>query len=330
MKISELAVGGTYTLPLVVKSASSRETKAKKPYLYLEFFDGVDVISGNYWDWTSGNVPPVNAILDVEAQVTEWAGKKQLSVKSMSTNTTKVLADFAPTSTIDIAGTYKDAYALMSDVKDDTLRTIALGVLEELRELWITVPGACTVHHNYIGGNLVHSYSVAKLAGAIANETEGANWDLAVVGGMLHDLGKLYTYTVNGVNIDKTSNGLLYEHIFMGAEFVGNYAENVVNTDDPIVYAKVRLLRHIILSHHGRLEWGSPVTPMCIEAYIVHHADNLDATAEQIRQQSSKAGEVRWTEKIYTCNNTPHLTTHYVGEALANYGENDEVAISFF
>ena len=318
MKISELVIGKSYTIPLVVKSATARETRAKKPYLALEFFDGTDVINGNYWDWSSGNVPPVNAILDVEAQVTEWLGTKQINVKSLTTNTTKVLADFAPSSSVDVSGTYKAAYALMSEVRDDTLRTIALGALEELRALWITVPGAKTVHHAYIGGTLVHSYSVATIAGELAKVIPGANWDLAVVGGMLNNIGKLYTYTVNGVNIDMTSNGMLYEHIFMGAEFIGNYAEANVNIEDPYVYAKVRLLRHIILSHHGSLEFGSPVTPQCIEAYIVHHADALDATAEQIRAASNKAGETRWTDKIYTLSNRPHLTTTYVREAVVS------------
>ena len=318
MKISELIIGNTYTLPLVVKSATPRETRARKPYLFLEFFDGTDVISGNYWDWSSGNVPPVNAILDVTAQVTEWAGNKQLTVKAMTQNATRVLADFAPTSSVDIAEAYKKAYELMLAVKDDTLRTIALGVLEELREYWITVPGAVSVHHDYIGGTLVHSLSVASIAGAMAKVIEGADWDLAVVGGMLHDIGKLYTYKIDGVSINRTSNGMLYEHIFMGAEFIGNYAENLVDTDDQYVYAKVRLLRHIILAHHGSLEFGSPVTPQCIEAYIVHHADNMDAQAEQIRRASYKAGEARWTDKIWALNNRPHLTTLYVKEAMAS------------
>ena len=208
----------------------------------------------------------------------------------------------------------------MSEVKDDTLREIALAALQELQELWITVPGAKQVHHAYVGGTLVHSYSVAKLAGAMANAV-CANWDLAVVGGMLHDIGKLFTYKVNGVSIDMTSNGMLYEHIFMGAEFIGNFAETHVDVEDPYVYAKVRLLRHIILSHHGGLEYGSPVTPQCIEAYIVHHADNLDATIEQIRTAGEKAGESRWSDRIYTLNNRPHLTPLYVNEAFASHEE---------
>lgn len=320
MRINELELNKICNITLVVKSATARETRAKKPYLAVEFFDGKDIINGNYWDWTSGNIPAVNAIVDVRAQVTEWQGTKQLNIKSMVLNTTKVLADFIPSSGIDISSTYKDAFSLMSEVKDDTLREIALAVLQELQELWITVPGAKQVHHAYVGGTLVHSYSVAKIAGAIANAV-GANWDLAVVGGMLHDIGKLFTYKVNGVSIDMTSNGMLYEHIFMGAEFIGNFAETHVDVEDPYVYAKVRLLRHIILSHHGGLEYGSPVTPQCIEAYIVHHADNLDATIEQIRTAGEKAGESRWSDRIYTLNNRPHLTPLYVNEAFASHEE---------
>lgn len=317
MKIRDLNINEVVDIPLVVVSATARETKAKKPYLTLELYDGTDRIMGNYWDWTSGNIPAVNTILDVSAQVTEWMGTKQLNIKSLRTNTTLQLADFSPSSEYDIASTYKAAYALMADIKDEALRTLALALMEELRTMWITVPGARTVHHNYIGGTLIHSYGVALKAKAIAEVTEGANVDLAVIGGMMHDVGKLFTYTINGVNIDLTANGRLYEHIFIGAEFVGNFAETHVNTDDPYIYGKIRMLRHIILSHHGSLEFGSPVTPQCIEAYIVHHADALDATNEQIRVATKACGEAtNWTERIRTLNNRPHLTHKYTAELM--------------
>lgn len=312
MKIAQLEVGRVCEIALVVKSATARETKAKKPYLAMEFFDGTDTISGNYWDWTSGNIPDVNAILDVKGQVTEWQGTKQLNIKSMSVCTTRQLADFAPTSDYDIAETYKAAYALMSDVKDDTLRTLAMAILEELRELWITVPGAKNVHHAYIGGTLIHSYNVAVKAQAMAKVTPGAHEDLVVVGAMLHDLGKLFTYKIDGVTIDRTSEGKLYEHIFIGAEFIGNFADNHLDTDNPHIGGKVRLLRHIVLSHHGKLEYGSPVPPQCIEAYIVHLADLLDANTEQILAASKKVNDEIWTDKIYTLNNSPHLSVQYV------------------
>ena len=313
MKISHLEIGKPCTITLVVKSATPRETRAKKPYLVLELYDGVDTITGNYWDWVSGNMPDANSILDVTANVTEWQGKKQLTITSLRNNTTRHLAEFMPSNGMDIGKVYNQAYEMAGNVHDDTLRSLALGVLEALQDSWLKVPGAKGVHHAYVGGNLVHSYSVAKIAKAIAEQIPEANVDLCVVGGLLHDIGKLFTYRLNGIVIDSTDDGNLYDHIFMGAEFIGNFADTIVDTDEYYNMKKLQLLRHIILSHHGCLEFGSPVTPQCIEAFIVNHADGIDASIEQIRTAARKVpSDLKWTERIYTLHNTAHLTPDYV------------------
>lgn len=322
MKINELTVGSVVDVTLVVKSAVARETKAGKPYLSIEFYDGVDTILGNYWDWTSGNIPAVNSILDLNVQVTEWQGVKQLTVKSMRLNTTRHISEFAPSSGHDMSAVYKEAYSLISEVKDDLLRGLTLALLEELRNLWLTAPGAMGVHHAYAGGTLVHSLSVAKIAKTLAEEIPEASVDLCVCGGLLHDIGKLYTYKLNGVSIDMTDDGQLYDHIFMGAEFVGNFADSYTDCDDYFSMKKMQLLRHIILSHHGQLEYGSPVTPRCIEAYIVNHADGLDASIEQIRSAARKVPEnLKWTDRIYTLNNRAQLTPAYVNEIMSDKEE---------
>lgn len=322
MKIADLSIGKVYDLTLVVKSATARETKAKKPYLAIEFYDGTDTINGNYWDWFSGNIPEPSSIVDVNAQVTEWAGNMQLNVRSMKLNTQANLAEFMPTSTYDIAQTYRDAYALMSSVNDNTLRAIALGLLEELQHSWLTVPGAVSVHHAFVGGTLVHSYNVAKIADNIAAAMPDANRDMCIVGAMLHDVGKLFTYKMNGITIDMTEVGNMYDHIFIGAELVGNFSDTLHLQDDVWSEHKIQLLRHIILSHHGKLEYGSPVTPKCIEAIIVSAADGIDSSAEQIRDASRKVpAGTGWTEKIYTLNNKPHLTPSAVAHVMGGCRE---------
>jgi len=317
MKISEFIVNNMIEEPLVVKSAVAKETRTHKPYLTIEFFDGQDTITGQYWDWTSGNIPATNTVLSVRAQVTEWQGTKQLNVKAMSTCTTHTLADFMPKSDFDIDFYFSAAKGMLTTVCDETLRTIADAALSEMEHYWRTVPGAKSVHHNFVGGTLVHSVNVANLAAVMADQLDGANRDLALVGGLLHDIGKLFCYKVDGVNIDTTPNGKLYDHIFIGAEFIGNFAESHVDTDDKYTYHKVRLLRHIILAHHGQREYGSPVTPQCIEAYIVHCADLLDANNEQLRVATKKAGDDNhWTEKIWTMGNQSHLTHKYVASIM--------------
>lgn len=318
MKIKDLTVGSLCEITLVVKSATARETKAKKPYLQLEFFDGTDTIAANYWDWTSGKVPEVNSILDIQGQVTEWMGRTQLTVRSMVTNTTKTLSEFAPNSGVNLSDVYKDAYELLSAVNDDMLRSLSLAILEELKTYWLTVPGAVSVHHNYIGGTLVHSVSAAKIAKAIAQNVPEANVDLCVVGALLHDLGKLYTYRMHGVSIEMTDEGILYEHSFIGAEFIGNFADAHLDTDNPENERKLRVLRHIILSHHGKLEYGAAITPKCIEAFIVSHADGIDATVEQIRAAANKStANTKWTERIYTLNNCQVLKPDYIADVFA-------------
>ena len=193
------------------------------------------------------------------------------------------------------------------------LRTVALAALEELRAAWLIVPGAKGVHHAYTGGTLIHSYSVAQIAQAMSQAIPEANEDLCVVGAFLHDIGKLYTYRLNGINIEMTDEGNLYDHIFMGAEFIGNFTEGLVDCNKYSNMKKLELLRHIILSHHGKLEFGSPVVPQCIEAHIVNFADNLDANVEQIRAAARKVPTgTKWTERLFTVNGKAHLDPNYV------------------
>lgn len=315
--ISDLKIGESATIPLIIKVTTARETKAKKPFLNIEFYDGVDTIVGNYWDWNGASIPPKTAVYNVAVQVGEWQGAKQLTVKGITTNYEIPYSDFMPSSGHDLEAVYAEAYALLTEVKDDTLRDIALGIFEATKPGWMLIPGAARIHHAYVGGTLVHSLAVAKIAKAIAENTPGANVDLTVVGAMLHDLGKLYTYEMDGINIVMTAEGMMKEHAFMGAEFVGNFADKVIPMRSVTDGSKIELLRHIILSHHGKLEYGAVVTPMCIEAYIVNSADMVDATAEQIREESRKApADAQWTGRIWALDNKLQMTTQYVNTVM--------------
>lgn len=317
MKINELEIGKLCTITLVVVSATARETRAKKNYLALEFFDGTDSIVGNFWDWSGKNIPDKNAILNVAAQVTEWQGVKQLNVKSLTTNTDLKLSDFMPNSGVNIEAVYNQAIAMLMNTEDPFLKALGLGVLGELKPLWLEAPSAVSIHHAYVAGTLIHSVSVTTIAMAMANVLPEANMSLVTVGALLHDLGKLYSYRINGVVCELTDEGLLYEHSFIGAEFVGNFAEThelIHSARDEI---KLAMLRHIILSHSGRCEYGAAVPPSSVEAHIVHHADSVDAIVEQIRDTSKKATRGKWTNRIWALDNRPQLTPAYVQGIMA-------------
>lgn len=308
IKLADLEVNKTYTIPLVVLGATARETKTGKPFLSLEMYDGTTRINGNYWDWRGSKVPENNLILNVTAQVTEWQGAKQLTIKSLSTNTELHITDFTPTSGVDIATVYQDAYALASSLQDNFLRALCLNVLETYLDLWVRVPGAVAVHHAYMGGTLIHCLSVARIARAIAEQIPEANVDLATAGGLLHDVGKLFSYDIQGLTCEMTDEGILNEHILAGAECVREFVDAATPQIDKEKYA---LLRHIILSHHGTQEHGAVVNPLLLEAHIVFHADSTDAVYDMIKTKST---DNKWTERIWALNNRPQLSINYTAD----------------
>ena len=236
----------------------------------------------------------------------------QLTISCLSTNTDLTLADFMPLSGHDISAVYLEASSIIEDLSDSFFKVLGKGVLEELSERWRLIPGAVKVHHAYAAGTLIHSVSTAKIAKAIAVSIPEASVELVVIGALLHDIGKLFCYTINGVVCELTDEGLLHEHSFTGANFISGFTEehNLLNSSAD--EAKLEMLQHIILSHHGKCEFGAAVPPSSIEAHIVHHADVLDASVEQIRVASDKVGESKWTERIWTLDNRAQLSTGYV------------------
>lgn len=300
-----MEVGQVYKCPLAVISSTSRTTRNGKPYLVMEVYDGHDTITCNYWDWSGESLPKRNTVYDFELECSEYLGKKQLTCKKVHLNTTDPLESFMPQGSHDVAECYLKFYQLATDITDDFYRDLALSILEATKEYWVHVPGAKSIHHNYMGGTLVHSLGVATKAKAIAEVTQNAWVDLVVIGAMFHDIGKLFTYRLDGLAIDFTTEGQLYDHVFIGAEFIGNFAENHLKCEWDEY--KLHMLRHVVLSHHARKEYGSPVTPKCLEAHIVAHADGLDVAEELINEASRKTPDSAWTDKIWALDNVPHM-----------------------
>lgn len=313
--IKGLSLNTSCVLPCIIQEATPRKTKAGKPYLNVLVFDGYESINGNYWDWAGKAVPQCGStVYDVSANVSSYLGQKQLNIVGITTCTTHDITDFVPQAGVDLKDIYKAAYELASNITDEFLRNVTLSLFDEYRSEWLTVPGAKSIHHAYIGGTLVHSLSVARIALAIAEQIPIVNKDLVVAGALLHDIGKLWTYSLEGAAIDMTDTGKLYDHIFMGASKIERFAaDRMMSYEDS---DKLRLLVHIILAHHGSLEYGSVVNAMCAEAIIVSNADNIDASCEQIRMASNTINNM-WTDRIYTLNNKPFINYQHVQNIMS-------------
>ena len=157
-------------------------------------------------------------------------------------------------------------------------------------------PSAITHHHNYVGGNLEHGVGVVRLCKNICEMYENINKDLVITGGILHDIGKIKEYKVEAA-IDKTDEGNFIGHIVMGdrwiREKVGELREKGKDFDQDLEDK----LCHIMLSHHGKYEFGSPRMPKTIEACIVHAADLMDSQVKnfiQTIEEGRKTSEDEW------------------------------------
>lgn len=178
---------------------------------------------------------------------------------------------------------------VLDQIKDERIRLLVESVVNKHYTLFITSPAACNNHHDYDGGLLVHSHSTAILAGQIAdhflNNGKSINRDAVVAGAFLHDFGKVLCYRKTGSLepnkiYESTKESRWFHHIPIGFHIVASTAESL-GLDRDEYYD----ILHIILSHHGRLEYHSPVVPKTPEAFIVHKADFLDAYIEATPEQ---------------------------------------------
>ncbi|MGE0863578.1 MAG: 3'-5' exoribonuclease YhaM family protein [Vicinamibacterales bacterium] len=167
----------------------------------------------------------------------------------------------------------------LRDVKNDHLRVLLNRVVSDHSEQLKTWPAAQTIHHAYRGGFLEHITKMAEV-GALLSRAYGANDDLVLTGVVLHDIGKLQELSYDGGTGSYTRDGNLVGHIALGLMLVRE-AINGISGFPLELRAQVE---HLIASHHGTREWGSPVEPKTVEAFILASVDELDAKLNQVRR----------------------------------------------
>jgi 3'-5' exoribonuclease len=157
-------------------------------------------------------------------------------------------------------------------------------------------PSAITHHHNYVGGNLEHTVGVIRLCKNICEMYEGINRDLVITGAILHDIGKIKEYYAKAA-IEKTDEGNFIGHIVMGDRWIREKIAEMRKNKKEFEQDLEDRLCHIILSHHGRYEYGSPRMPKTIESMVVHAADLMDSQVKNFIQhieEGRKTSEDEW------------------------------------
>lgn len=214
------------------------------------------------------------SVLFVNGSADYYGGKYKINIQDFTFPDNDFdISDLIPTEPIDVEGTYKNILDLVESMANPILKKATLGVLEEFGESLKVVSAAKRMHHYKRSGLLRHVKEMLDLALFVQKMYPIANKDLLIAGIVYHDIMKVEEYQYsNGLAEDFSKKGFLFGHIFLGAELPKKYVSDEESSSE-----EIEMLQHIILSHHGKLEWGSPVEPATIEAVIIHHVDNLDA-----------------------------------------------------
>lgn len=273
-KLNTASLGQPFSGTLVVRDCSVRQGSNSKDYLALRLTDGETDITARVWEHT-GEPPAVNIVIFVKAAQSEYKGQPQLTITEWRQARPEEYrpADFLPVCPADREELKKKLRGYIERVRDPGLSQLLYALFRDNKEFvkaFLAAPAATYHHHAYLGGLLQHSVSVAdRCLSLLTPETDV---DLLVAGALLHDAGKVYDYDWSGLVISMTESGRLLGHIAQGLLLVDRHAKDCPD----LAPERLSLLLHLIASHHGKLEWGSPVEPCTLEAVLLHEADYLD------------------------------------------------------
>jgi 3'-5' exoribonuclease len=282
----------------LVKDKVMAMAKNGKPYLTLKLMDKTGEVDAKVWD----NADEIGALFDkndflaVRAKASIYLGKMQLILSDLKLVPEEAveLADFLPETDRNINEMVEELRSLIASLADQDLQRLLRGFFDdpELLAQYRVAPAAKGMHHVYLGGLLEHSLAVAKLVDAMVPLYAGLNRDLLVTGALLHDIGKVREMTYLRA-FDYSDEGKLIGHITIGVEMV----QERINALPGFPFELGMLLKHMLLSHHGQYEYGSPKRPKTLEATILNYLDDLDSKINGIRTHIRKEPDnpSRWT-----------------------------------
>lgn len=299
MKITDLVKDQKlYGQCYLCRDKQSLVNRNGQEYLKLLLEDSSSSINGMVWDiskavegsFESGDVVTLDAVIN------EYSGNLQMNVQHIrkSDPSEYVLSQMMRTSREPQEELYHKILDFIDQIKDPGLKALTAHFLtgsSRTAQVFQTNPAAAKMHHAYRNGLLEHTVSVTAFAAGICERYPEMDRDLVISGALLHDIGKTLEIEAYPSNT-YTDAGRLVGHIVMGYQMINKAAAGIENLDRE----KLLRLEHIILSHHGEREYGSPVTPMTMEAMAVHLADDADAKMKQVSETIQYDNtDGRWT-----------------------------------
>ncbi|WP_353458400.1 3'-5' exoribonuclease YhaM [Staphylococcus coagulans] len=300
--VETLQPGDTVDHFFLIRRATQGVTAQGKDYMTLHLQDKSGEIEAKLWTVSKEDIPLLQPerIIHVKGDIINYRGRKQMKVNQFRLATeqdgmrTQDFIDGAPMSPEEI----KDAMQeYIFEIENAPLQRVTRYLLNKYEDRYFVYPAASSHHHNFVSGLSYHVLTMLKIARGLCDIYPELNRSLLYSGIILHDMGKVRELS-GPVATSYTLEGNLLGHISIASDDVADAAREL-NVDGE----EILLLRHLILAHHGKLEYGSPKLPQVKEAEILNYIDNIDARMNMLDKAFKKVNKGQFTERIFGLEN---------------------------
>ena len=295
--VSDLGTEQTITSFFLVNEKEVRNSRAGKSYLRLDLGDRSGTIEAVMWDQFEAAAKDISRgdVVKVNARVESYRNKFQLTLQQLRLAKPEEvdLADFLPHTKEDVGKLWAQLLEYANSIENPWLKKLVNGIITDpaTAARYKRAPAAKVMHHAYLGGLLEHVIGLCGLAKQVAAHYPELNADLLLTVAILHDVGKLDELCYDRA-IGYTTEGQLLGHIVMELETVSK-AMDAIEGFPPNLKAVVQ---HLLISHHGQYEFGSPKLPMIREAMVFHYLDDMDSKMAAVRAAlATESGDDEWS-----------------------------------
>ena len=296
---------------LLIRKDIKKSQRTQGVRLEMELGDSSGTIKGIVFDDAENvdSILSVGKVYSVKGVLGTFNRERRIVItpSALSEVPEEDMYSYLPRSERDIEEMWTELLSLIRSVKNKYMAALLRYVFiddREFSEKFKKAPAAVFYHQNYVGGLLEHTLKVVNICMVLAREYENINRDLLITGALLHDIGKVLEYRI--FPLERTAEGRLLGHIALGYNMVKSKIDNLRSLPGRGFPKILELgILHMILSHHGKLEWGSPVVPMTPEALVLHYADVIDSKMWSVfdkLKEAERQGDT-WTDAIKNLDN---------------------------
>jgi 3'-5' exoribonuclease len=299
--INQIEPGQTIDDIYVVKDPILRSTARGDLYIAMYLSDRSGQLNGRMWQATETTYKllPKPGFVYIQGRSELYQNNLQIVINNIAVvSPDKVnIDDFLPRTKKDVKQMLEEVKKIAGRIQNPQLKALVEKFLSdsELMEKFCNAPAAMKLHHDYIGGLLEHTHNMLRVAVAILPLYPDVQPDLVLAGIVLHDIGKTEELAYD-MAFSYTDSGQLIGHISKSLLMINQKADSLRSHGTKIDQTTLDALGHIILSHHGSYEFGSPKLPATAEAFMVYYIDDLDAKINQVQSTiDSEVGDTNWT-----------------------------------